>query len=424
MKITALSLAAVVACAAFFPSSNTLAAEKVLVIGDSLSREYQVEFPVFPDARNWVELLAENRADDFDFGERRPTRRYEYNWAQPTSSAEDFADLLTGGSFLQEVFQDAINDDFDNVDSVVVFIGGNDIDSKYGPIYNGNQGTADDIIARIENDLEDIIDFVLDDTPNMRMILVNVPHVGATPEVKADHPTDPIKTGRVTTALQTLNDNLRDLAEEKDIGYADVFTFVTELLSDDPYCIGGYPFINEGDDDGDAEYLWLGGDLSQNFHPNTNGQALVANEIIAAYNEKYDLGAEPFSELEIVEDLLGLETPLSEWAEGFGLASNQRQPDDDPDGDGLNNLLEYALDLDPTQPTNLPSPVITGGSFQFEYTVRAHTCYEVIPEISSNLTGWTPVGAGNISELSDNHFLVSVPSSQDAQFLHLRIQQR
>ena len=223
MKFSALPLAAVVASATLCATPPSSAAETVLVIGDSLSREYQFEFPVFEDARNWVELLAENRDDEFDFGTRRPTNRYEHNWAIPTYSAEDFADLLTGGSIAERLYQDQIDDDFDEVDSVVIFLGGNDIDSVYGPVYNGNQSTTDDIIRRIESDIEDIIDFVQDDTPDMRMILVNVPHVGATPEVKGDHPTDPVKTGRVTAALQTLNDNLRDLAEEKDIGYADIF---------------------------------------------------------------------------------------------------------------------------------------------------------------------------------------------------------
>ena len=48
--------------------STAEAQRKVLVIGDSLSREYQFEFPGFDEARNWVEILAERRTDDLDFG--------------------------------------------------------------------------------------------------------------------------------------------------------------------------------------------------------------------------------------------------------------------------------------------------------------------------------------------------------------------
>ena len=254
------------------------------------------------------------------------------------------------------------------------------------------------------------------------MILVNVPHVGATPEVKGDHPTDPVKTGRVTTALQTLDTNLRALAERKNIGYADILTFVTELTSDDPLCIAGFPFINEGDDDGDPEYVWLGGDLSQNFHPNTNGQALVANAIIAAYNEKYDIGATPFSGTEIVEELVDLETPITTWARDAGLPSSQRAPESDPDEDGLNNLIEYMLMLDPANPSTLPAPTISDSSVTYDFPVRPDTCFEVTPQISSDLVSWDPISAAQLSSPTDSTTRITLPTTENAQFIRLLIQ--
>lgn len=447
MKLPATPLAAVVALLSLCASH---ARETVLVIGDSLSREYQFEFSEFEEARNWVELLAVHRPDDFYFGPLENSdlglintvcdlldldnevcdaigddgelERYRYNWAIPTSSAETYAANLTGGSLFQERFQDFINDDFNDVDSVVVFIGGNDIDSVYGPVYNGNVSATNDIIERIEEDLEDVIDFVLNDTPTMRMILVNVPHVGATPEVKGDHPTDPVKTGRVTTALQTLDTNLRALAERKGIGYADVLPLTIDLLDDDPLCVAGFPFINDGNDDGDPEYVWLGGDLSQNFHPNTNGQAIVANSIIAAYNEKYDLGATPFSETEIVEDLIGLETPLSTWAADAGVPAAQRAPESDPDSDGLNNLIEFMLVLDPVSSSSLPSPAISGAEFSYEYQVRTDACFNVIPEFSTDLVNWEDVPPINISALPGDRVQINFTVTEPAQFIRLRIE--
>ena len=449
MKPTATPLAAVVALATIGATST--ARETVLVIGDSLSREYQFEFPAFSDARNWVELLAVHRPDDFYFGDLESTDlgviadacdlfgidhaicdaldeegdldRYRYNWAIPTYSAESYADDLTGSGLIQGFLQDLIDDDFDDVDSVVVFLGGNDIDSVYGSVYNGNTGTTNDIIADIESDLEKIIDFVRDDTPGMRMVLVNVPHVGATPEVKDDHPTDPVRTARVTTALQTLDTNLRALATEKNIGYADILSLTIDLTIDEPFCIGGLPFVNQGSDSGAPDHLWLGGDLSQNFHPNTNGQALLANAIIAAFNEKYSLGVEPFSETEIVEVLVGLETPLTEWAASFGLPENQRQFDDDPENDGLINLVEFALDFDPTRSDQLPAPTCTGENLEFEYQLRPHDCGHIStsPEMSSDLINWQPVAAENIAALPDNTFRVTLPKSGNATYLRLRI---
>ena len=448
MKVSASPLAAL--AISVLLCGQSAARETVLVIGDSLSREYQFEFPEFSEARNWVELLAVHRPDDFYFGPLKETdlgliasacqlfgidhpicdalneddelERYRYNWAIPTYSAQSYAGDLAGSSIVQGLIQDLINDDFDNVTSVVVFLGGNDIDSVYSSVYNGSPGAAANIIARIESDLEDIIDFVLDDTPNMRMVLVNVPHVGATPEVKADHPTDPIKTGRVTTALQTLDANLRALAMSKGIGYADILNLTLDLLPDDPYCLGGIPLINESTEEGDAEYIWLGGDLSQSFHPNTNGQAIVANAIVEGFNEKYNLDAQPLSEAEIVE-ILGLETPLTTWANSFGLPANQRQPEDDPDMDGLNNMIEFALDLDPTRHDTLPSPTMDGENLLFEYTRAAAACdvVEIIPEISTDLATWVPVPPEQITSPGENRTLVTLPKTQDRQQLRLKV---
>ncbi|MGI9244067.1 MAG: hypothetical protein ACR2RV_24940, partial [Verrucomicrobiales bacterium] len=194
-------LATLVACAAL--CTHTTARERVLVIGDSLSREYQFEFSEFQEARNWVELLAVHRADDFFFGSLETSdlgtlalicdlfspndalcnaigddgelERYRYNWAIPTYSAEAYADDLTGSGTFEKLIQGLIDDDFDDVDSVVIFLGGNDIDRVYSSIYNGNSNTSNEIVADIESDLEAIIDFVLDDTPDMRIVLVNTP---------------------------------------------------------------------------------------------------------------------------------------------------------------------------------------------------------------------------------------------------------
>ncbi len=43
-------------------------------------------------------------------------------------------------------------------------------------------------------------------------------------------------------------------------------------------------------------------------------------------------------------------SPFEEWAETVGLPIGQRGPLDDPDGDGLSNLFEFALALDPLTP--------------------------------------------------------------------------
>ena len=76
-----------------------------MIIGDSLSREYQFEFTEFDDARNWVEILSAIRPDDFDFGKVRTVdlgfinsswdiTSHAYNWALPTFGANEYNGLL------------------------------------------------------------------------------------------------------------------------------------------------------------------------------------------------------------------------------------------------------------------------------------------------------------------------------------------
>ena len=71
------------------------AGEKVLVTGDSLTKEYRSEFPaLYPsnpaawEARNWIEILDARRHDHFDLGSWSvyPDLRltgHEFNWAKP-----------------------------------------------------------------------------------------------------------------------------------------------------------------------------------------------------------------------------------------------------------------------------------------------------------------------------------------------------
>ena len=84
--------------------------------------------------------------------------------------------------------------------------------------------------------------------------------------------------------LRDLNAQLAGLASERGLGFADAFTATLPLLAPDPFPVFGVPFANSGSETGDLAFSWLDGELSYNFHPNTNVQALLANEIIHAFN--------------------------------------------------------------------------------------------------------------------------------------------
>ncbi len=126
------------------------------------------------------------------------------------------------------------------------------------------------------------------------------------------------------------------------------------------------------------------------------------------------------------KSLLGLQTPLSEWAESFGLAPDQRQPDDDPERDGLDNLVEFALGLDPSAPSKLPAAIQISGGLEYEYQLAPRACDQIvtIPEYSQDLIRWQRVAEESISPLPDNRFRVSLTAPPQMRYLRLKFEFR
>ncbi len=60
------------------------------------------------------------------------------------------------------------------------------------------------------------------------------------------------------------------------------------------------------------------------------------------------------------------------WIGGFGLAVGDQDPTDDPDNDGMNNLLEFVLNGNPSSsdPSIMPQLVVTATHFEFTYQRR------------------------------------------------------
>src|SRR3954469_19584278 len=125
-------------------------AEQVLVVGDSLTKEYQVEFPLlYPGnpaswaARNWAELLHAHRNAQFDLGSSGffPDPRlsgHRYNWAFPGATTQEIRDQLASTAVSDLAWHAEFQDQVQNVvERVVVFAGGNDVDDYYDDIYNG-----------------------------------------------------------------------------------------------------------------------------------------------------------------------------------------------------------------------------------------------------------------------------------------------
>ncbi len=99
--------------------------------------------------------------------------------------------------------------------------------------------------------------------------------------------------------------------------------------------------------------------------------------------------------------------------------------DDDPDGDGISELLEYALNLDPAlaDADKLPIPIVEGDQLTYTYpkdTSKPELTYEI--EVSSDLVRWTTIGDTLVSSDGDIELRkASVPLGGLHQFLRLKV---
>ena len=116
---------------------------------------------------------------------------------------------------------------------------------------------------------------------------------------------------------------------------------------------------------------------------------------------------------------------FSSWITGTFAGSatvppDKQGPNDDPDGDSISNLVEYAITgQDPT----VPNP--TAGSFTgsvLSYTKRADTSglnYAI--EESTGLVGWTEVSGGSYVNNTTTISYTLIPGSPEKNFLRLRV---
>jgi hypothetical protein len=119
-------------------------------------------------------------------------------------------------------------------------------------------------------------------------------------------------------------------------------------------------------------------------------------------------------------------SPLEHWRQShFGTTADTGNAADlfDYDGDGLFNLLEYALGGDPTRTEDAPKPAMTLSDVppQIMYysfmRLRSDLTYTV--EGSPDLKSWAPIDTnpGNIGEM----VTVETPASDDRRFIRLRV---
>ncbi|MBT8044309.1 MAG: SGNH/GDSL hydrolase family protein, partial [Verrucomicrobiae bacterium] len=157
------------------------AAIKVMAIGDSMTEEYQFEIPFSaPDSNpaeantmNWVEILSDRRDSDINFGSFDSTllgygdyrnAGYEYNWGIPGYDTIMWKEIIDATNPLTEpvetISRARMRVQYNDVDVVVVMLGGNDVRSRYGDLYDAVSGdaVATTFISEVTANLADIID--------------------------------------------------------------------------------------------------------------------------------------------------------------------------------------------------------------------------------------------------------------------------
>ena len=131
----------------------------------------------------------------------------------------------------------------------------------------------------------------------------------------------------------------------------------------------------------------------------------------------------------------GPNSPYGTWASGQGLTAGANDgPLDDPDRDGICNLLEFTLGGAPmvSSQSILPKLTPSGGNWLFEYDRSdlslSPTTTQVV-EYGSDLAGWTPVtipttSAGSVTITPgspSDHVTVSIPVLGAKVFVRLRV---
>ena len=400
----------VLACLATFLLANLQAAEKWVTIGDSLTKEYAIEFPLLnPDnpfawgERNWLELLSEHRSAYVDIGQLSTwldsrLTGHEYNWAIPGTKTSEWKEIIEATIFSNPLFvynHDVLDGYLNNVaDRVVIFLGGNDLKGKYSTHYNGTDRTP--FVNSLVSNVTIIINHVRSQNATVPIVLVNMPDVGVTPVVQEEF-TDPIKRQLMTDLTDDVNARLRALATQKDIGFADIASLTSELTGPRHYVIGGVRFQKSRDPkdlSNDPDYLFS----PDGFHPNTPAQLLFANAIARGFNEHYpELDPVPLFSTEEMLGILGLEANVSftDWAAAYGVEATDGRAD--LDGDGASLWEEFALGMDPRDADAEKRSVgfWTGERLELRYQPRIaiSSKFTITPQFAEDLMTWSPIPA-------------------------------
>ncbi len=434
-------VALLTACLAAAMANPSHGAIDLIAIGDSLTADY-TDYGDFQDygdvtvpgwrSRSWYEVLALTRGGVIGVGgyasnwDLVRSSGYEYDWATPGVTAADVryrwssTDLGNWLTFYP-IYNNTLQNHLQNrAEAVSILLGANDFNDAYGAIANGADPSG--LIGRVTSDIQWVINRVQSAKSTLPIVLVSIPDLGATPDVRASVP-DPAKRAIVAAAIERVNSNLQAMAVAEGIAFADIYPVTRDLVQGQTLYFGAVDLIYASDPDNNPRFLFC----RDGFHPNTCAQAKMANVILGALNQRYGFGFAPILNSEALA-LLGInpDQPYLDWIAGFGVS--RRGMGDDAESDGAENLLEYALfGGDPSRPgghaplegvlgDGPDGPVLTL-TFRPDPAHARHV--RITAESSRDMMAWEPVG--DLSQNPDGSWTAVIAAAPAPAFLRLRV---
>ncbi len=417
---------------------------RVLAIGDSMTEEYAFELtfsapasnPTNANARNWPELFRIFRATEVSLGPYESTAAsyldlrnagHEWNFGIPGTTLRNWVNLLTEnpgadplGPFYS-ITKSSLEDEILAVEAVVILLGANDLKQEYNDLFNNTEPAG--YFSGMLDRLNTVYAWVNTSRGLNRpkIVVCTVPDVGATPQISGIYNV-PARQATTRAKIAAFNQSILTWAAGKtyppSIARLDLLT--DRIFDQVPFHLNGTEFALAGSQENPPLQVFC----RDGFHVSTVGQALIANEIMAALELATGRDLTPFSNRGILRSLLGQnpDQPYLDWISAAGLGGSAM--DKDPDGDGFPNLAEYLLD---SPPGGFSHPL--SGSFSPGNWLVWHPSPDALrfgtltAEESADLTLWSPVPAGRTTVAADGTVSVT-PAAGTRGFARLRAEPR
>jgi len=410
---------------------------RILAIGDSLSEEYAFELtfsapesdPTNANVRNWPELLRIYRSTEASLGPYEPTAfsytdlrdaGHEWNFGIPGMTLKNWVFLLgTDDPFKSwgdeplgagyYVTRSALIDQLPSAEVVVILLGSNDLKQDYDNIFNNTEPANfyTNITARIAS----IRNWVRQVRPTVPIVISTIPDVGATPVVAGTY-SDPVRRASARAKIASLNQTIVTQAASRGDKVARLDTLANQVMDQSPYQINGTVLTLAGDPENPPNHLFC----RDNFHVSTIGQAMIANQVLAAFSAATGRATTLFANRDILS-LAGLnpDAPYNSWTASYpGLGG----PGADDDGDGIPNLVEYVLGISPRRAVS-PFRFSGVGTLHFSPTITGLQYASLSVLESPDLAAWTAVPSNRITVGSDGSWTIA-PTGSLRGFYRLR----